>query len=1345
MMLYKDYLKRLFILFIVCLHGMDVCAMRFRHLSMSDGLSQLSVLSIYQDKLGRMWFGTEEGINVFDGSKVTAIKKFRGISPRNIEVRHICGDENGNVYFMLGNSVVGIDYQTQHHNVIVNSGVLSLYYHGGKLYYAHDNHIYAYGIANKKTYNLGSPCPTQVHAIYIDRKGRMWLGAEDGVYLSHGKPTKTTCKVKGAFVEYIFEDSRDNIWASSRDKGCYMIADDGTVTQYNVDENMAKNENINAVRNNKDWREQNHISSNTVRQITEDSHGHIWIGTFLGLNRLDPNTGTFTVYSHTNNPQSLSHQSVFPLIKDNQGVLWIGTYYGGVNYFTPENDSFKFYAADINSPDCLSYPFVGHLTTDKRGDIWVCTEGGGLNRIDHSTHTVKYYMTGTPTNSLPQNNLKDIVYDRERDRMYIGIYMGSVSVLDIQSGKFTNLQTLYPETVKKTGNRIIDMTLWHGWLLFTTHQGLWILNPDNYNAEKLIPSLKISGEMRLHVDRNGFLWTADKNGVYKISVKDHRIMKFYKVGKAGLGRVGFTDINEDDRGRIYVASVGSGFYRLDDTRHTFQTFDTDNSDIMSNFCYAFANIGKQLVYSTERGIGVFNTSNETFRNIKFSHDFPLAGINRGCGLLAVGNTIYVGGTNGMMVMNIGKLLALKSHEQIYFSQIDINGKQCLPDDGTDVLDKAIYLTEDIHLSHDQNNITFHFATDNYARSVNQPLYEYRLRGYDNTWYQTTNNSISYPKLPAGKYTLEVRQKPSAWQTEKDVTMLSLKLTVSPPFYLSTLAYIIYIAIFMGLAWAFYHFKRSQLLLETSLAIEKKDRQNVEALNKAKLQFFTSISHEFRTPLTLIIAKLDYVTQNVQKNTAIAKSLKSVSQNAGMMLGLVNELLDFRKIEQGYTHLSVGKHDLVEFVKDVTMAFSDMAHTKSIDYTFSSTTPRIECWFDQRQMQKVVYNLISNAFKYVNQHTGIIEVRLDQTDSHAILRVIDNGVGIASTDLGHIFDRFYQANNGMGNTSNTRGTGIGLALVKNIVERHHGSINVLSSKGCGSVFVVQLCKDNNMFAPDEIAQVEAQPEDTITIDTPDTNGGMAKVLIVEDNEELLTTLHDIFSPLYTTITAHNGKEGLDIARSESPDIIVSDVMMPVMDGMEMCKAIKSDISLSHTPILLLTAMSATEHEVEGLRCGADDYVSKPFNPSVLIARVAALLRMRSLLRQRFSNDGLRMADAQKFASNKLDREFMQRCDEVINEHLADSDLSIDVIARLLLMSRTSFYTKFKAITSMTPNEYIVKHRLAHAADFLREDASATIGDAAYKYGFSSPRYFSLCFKKYYGANPTEWRETCKIQG
>ena len=488
-------------------------------------------------------------------------------------------------------------------------------------------------------------------------------------------------------------------------------------------------------------------------------------------------------------------------------------------------------------------------------------------------------------------------------------------------------------------------------------------------------------------------------------------------------------------------------------------------------------------------------------------------------------------------------------------------------------------------------------------------------------------------------------------------------------------------------------------------------------------------------------------QNVQKSTAIARSLKSVNQNASMMLELVNELLDFRKMEQGYTHLSVGKHDLVEFVKDITMAFDDMARTKSITFTFSSTSPRIECWFDQRQMQKVVYNLVSNAFKYVSPQTGTIEVQLDQDDQHAILRVIDNGVGIASADIDRIFDRFYQANNGQTKAVATRGTGIGLALVKNIVERHHGTINVVRSEGYGSVFVVQLCKDSTQFAADEIESVEASIDEPLVAEEAVATEGMAKVLVVEDNDELLATLRDIFSPLFHVVVAHNGKEGLDMTRAESPDIVVSDVMMPIMDGIELTKQLKSDKSFWQLPIILLTAKNKEEDKTEAYAAGADAYITKPFKFEELEVRINALLANRKKMIEKIQAEVSLQTSTESETQTALhlsnpDQAFITRATEVVMQHLADGDYNRESFAKDMVMSESTLYNKVKATTGQTVIAFITSIRLKEAQRIIRSNPNILISEVATQVGFNTPKYFSKCFKKEFGIFPKEYMEELK---
>nr|WP_297153750.1 ATP-binding protein [uncultured Prevotella sp.] len=675
--------------------------------------------------------------------------------------------------------------------------------------------------------------------------------------------------------------------------------------------------------------------------------------------------------------------------------------------------------------------------------------------------------------------------------------------------------------------------------------------------------------------------------------------------------------------------------------------------------------------------------------------------------------------------------------QLNFTSLEVNNKLILPNDGSGILSESILYQPQITLNHNHSIITVNFSLSNYV-SVLRNLIYYKLEGFDKEWMSAGyRKGITYTNLNPGKYKLII--KSSEEYSGRESICKEINIVIKPPFYKSAWAYCLYGIIIIISIYIIVSFYSSKLKLRASLEYEKKEKKQIEELNQSKLRFFTNISHEFRTPLTLIVSQLEMLMERNDIQPLVYGKLVGIHRNTLRMKRLITELLDFRKQEQGFEKFKYSKQDIYSFLDEIYLSFKEYARGKQIIFEYFNKDRSLDVWFDVVQLEKVIYNLLSNAFKYTPLG-GTVSLSVQEYENSVMILISDTGIGIAEENLNKIFDRFYQANNGQTKAVATRGTGIGLALVKNIVERHHGTINVVSSEEYGSVFVVQLCKDSTQFAADEIESVEAPIDEPLVAEEAVATEGMAKVLVVEDNDELLATLRDIFSPLYHVVVAHNGKEGLDMTRAESPDIVVSDVMMPVMDGMAMCKAIKSDISVSHTLVLLLTAMSASEHEVEGLRCGADDYVAKPFNPSVLLARVAALLRMRSLLQQRFSKGNMRMAEAQQFAVNMLDREFMQRCDEIFNEHIADSDFSVDDMARQLLIGHTSFFTKFKAITSLTPNEYLIKQRLSRAADYLRDNPTSTIANAAYKYGFNSPRYFSQCFKKAYGANPTEWRES-----
>ena len=494
------------------------------------------------------------------------------------------------------------------------------------------------------------------------------------------------------------------------------------------------------------------------------------------------------------------------------------------------------------------------------------------------------------------------------------------------------------------------------------------------------------------------------------------------------------------------------------------------------------------------------------------------------------------------------------------------------------------------------------------------------------------------------------------------------------------------------------FKKSQYKLESSLAIERKEKESIEELNQAKLQFFSNVSHEFKTPLTLIISQIELLLQSCSLSPMVYNKLLKVYKNAFHMRNLISELLDFRKFEAGHVSLKVYEQDIVSFLKDIYLSFSDYTNSRSVVYKFNPTASVINCYFDPKQMQKVFFNLLSNAFKYSKPH-ATIEVIVEETSNEVIIKVIDNGIGIAQKNIDRIFDQFYQIENGLELKQDMPSSGIGLALTKNIIEMHHGTISVKSTEGYGSIFTVCLQKTEAHFnaselitPSDAVASANHLPEMFIQTekaeDTSDTEAleeGMEedtrKILLVEDNPELLDILVSLFSESYEVTTATNGKDGLQKAREIQPDLVVSDVMMPEMSGTEMCMHIKHDFEICHIPVLLLTALSSAEHSIEGLKRGADDYVSKPFNAKVLLTRCNNLVRNRIILQKKSGQQ--KDFDAKTLATNPLDQKFLDSINRIIAENMDNQQFDINKMAAELGLSRSSLYSKFKALTGMTP--------------------------------------------------------------
>lgn len=1309
----------------------------FHHIGVKEGLSQLSVQSIYQDKLGRMWFGTMEGISIHNGIETINYKNdnpIPGLKYSSMDVYTIVGDKNGNVFYTIGSHLVRYDFEKDSFSLI-RSKVSALASANGNIYLSANDSIFRWD--NSLEFIAKLPSKDRVNKIFIDSNNQIWVGTSNGLYKSaNGKPPVSVIKNKD--ISAVFESSTKDLWIGTRLEGFYRLDSRGTVKKYESDPNN-----------------KNSISSNHIRTFAEDKQGNIWIGTFWGLNKYNPDTDTFTLYNKDVLEGSLSHSSILSLLVDNQNMLWVGTYYGGVNFFNTEANPFNYYSNNPSRNDCLNFPFIGHMAEDNDNNLWICTEGGGLNFLDRNKQTFKYFTADSNGNSLRHNNLKSIYYDSDGNNIYIGTYTGGLSRYNLISKKFTN----YPDETQingkiRTHKNINQISTWNSSLVILDESGLFKVNADTYTIEPLFEgadAVRFRGYDFI-IDPDGKLWLINTSGITCINLNNPSDRKVYSRGSNGLGIAVGTKLLRTSAGTIYVTTEGSGVFKLEKNHDTFTPYTAERGHLLSNYCYNIAESKDgNLIITSDKGITFLNPQDGVSYSAVIGKDLPFLALNNACGLFVCEDgEIYVGTADGLVSFFEANLFHTYDNYKMFFSNIYVNNRRVSPSDDSGILKNIIASTSYISLNYKQNNLIFSFSNSNYNNFTNSTSYEYILEGFDSQWETTNSTRLIYTNLNPGKYLLKVREKNTGKNTPKEI---QLTIVINSPFYNTPVAWIIYIFFTFLLIYLFVLLRQRQITLKASLEYERKEKEYIKDLNKVKLSFFTNISHEFRTPLTLIISQIEILLQNNRLQKSVQQGINRIYRNSFQMRNLINELLDFQKMDQQQIHLRVCENDIVSFIKEIYLSFEEQAKLKQIKYTFNSTPDTISCWFDPEQLQKVFYNILANAFKFTDKN-GNIEILINEEKEIITVKIVDNGIGIEKKELDKIFEKYYQTSNSVLSSQQNFSTGLGLALSKDIVELHHGNISVESKIEYGSIFIVRLktgvkhfMKDanvtivegedsavENIILDNNIPEMDNKEEDGLFIKNQNKE---YTILIIEDHEELLNTLSFIFSPLYNVITAKDGKEGLEVVANEKVDIILSDVMMPNMSGTEMSILLKNNINTCHIPIILLTAQTSTEKNIEGLQTGADDYITKPFNSKILLAKCNNLIRNRILQRQKYKNEP--DSNIELLANNELDKKFLKKVEDIINRNLSNTEFTIDVLSQEIAMSRASLYTKFKHLTGTTPNDFILNYKLKQASFLLVNKPDLQINDIADELGFNSARYFSRCFKELFKMSPIEYRK------
>ncbi|MCM1503357.1 MAG: ATP-binding protein [Bacteroidales bacterium] len=1309
----------------------------FSHISADEGLSQVSVNDIYIDEFGFVWIGTNYGLNRYDGRDIEKFRMEKG-NPQSLfcnNVYRLAGNGDGKVWAACTEGIAELDLEKMCFRTLMKREIKSMFY-GDALYAGYGCHVLRKEDGNDifEEYISLPDNVTEISAITATADGLMWLGtAGDGAYVLDKGTGSLTHPVTSGSITNIYEDKAGNIWLGSWDEGLRCITTEGIQTIYRHDSSNPDS-----------------IASDFVRCCCEDESGRIWVGTFTGLDCIERTTGRISHYTaDRERDDGLSHSSIWCLRKDRQGNIWAGTYFGGVNWFNPEFSIFTRYLESSQPGKGLSSSIVGKMTEDRNGNLWIATEGGGVNYLDRKTGRFTWYRKDGNQDALSGDNIKSLYYDSDKGILWIGTHIEGLNRLDIKSGKFSHYKLSSSEKPELPSDIIRDILPYGDSLVLATENGVSIFDRRSGNCRKLFAGMPEETQIKkvtdLLMDANGNLWLSTMGeGVFKYRLESGEIHRYvHDSGIPGsISSNSVYNIFQDSMGNLWFSTSGSGMDRLSPGSEVFRNYDRERNMLGSDCVYQVCEspFSGNLLIITDSGFSIFNYATEQARSYNIGNGFPFTAANENALQITRDGTIFLGSTQGMVSFRESDLDLPQKPYSIYFSRLYANSNAVNPKDGTGILDKSLLYQDEIILKPDISMFNIEVTASNYL-AANKHSLEYRLEGFSQAWNPLRNdNTITYSNLSPGRYRLVVR----AENHDSDIQSSSLSITVLPPWYASPAAYITYIFLAVIILWISVMFYKGRVRLRTSLEYEQKRNQDIKALNQSKLRFFTNIAHEIRTPLTIIIAEVESIMLNRQDFTpSLYKKVLSVYKNSIQLRGLISELLEFRKQEQGHMKIMAAPHNIVYFINELYLLFNEYAQSRGLNLAYIKDMERIEVWYDQKQMQKVLSNILSNAMKYTETE-GNITIHVYSKGSDAIIEISDTGCGIAAYEQEKIFDSFYRIDRPAQETAK-EGSGIGLALAKGIVELHSGKISVTSKPGCGSTFTISLPLGYSHFRPEQIEKAAPAeiPRDGHQPGIQETGGSrqadtsLPKMIVAEDNEGIRELLVEIFSSYYNVIAVNDGEKAYNIICKEIPAIVVSDVIMPNMSGIDLCRKIKNDINTCHIPVVLLTARVAVEQNLEGLLTGADDYITKPFNTSLLISRCNNLVNSRITLQEKFCRQP--QAPSRILATNPLDKKLIDKANRIIEENIGNADFNVAMFAKELAMSRAALFTKIKAITGMTPNDFIMSIRLKKGAYLLRNSPELSITEISEMTGFNSPKYFSKCFNDMYHTRPSAYRE------
>jgi ligand-binding sensor domain-containing protein/signal transduction histidine kinase/CheY-like chemotaxis protein len=1344
----KFSMRFIFVLILLLRTGSQLSAQNAVSYSLTvrEGLIDNSVYATVQDKRGLMWFGTWKGLCSYDTRGFKAYKNDPD-NPRSISsdfIRSSICDSKGVLWFGTNQGLNRYDpltdsfdrffkSETDGNTLSDNTVLCFLDDRKGNLWIGTGNGLSRLATVDGSVRmerllytNDPSEKKSDVTSIYEDPEGIIWVVASNelvGIDLRHGKPKYQFVpgKISGdrgsGSILAMYGDKNGKIWVGSKNKGIGQF--DRKTKQFH---SFRSATGLNADK----------PDFLMVEKMVPSMNGDLWLRTNQGLLCFDPKADQFKDYrANPAKENSVPIGGILDLYVDPQDGLWVGTFADGVKYMTKHAHFF------VSVPASTGEVAMQQVLQDANGSLWFQSYGndGSGNRNSTWFRFNKEHSRLQPGPVV--NGYCSRAYFAKDGTLWLGLFTNVLVRYQVLPDKLVELNRYQlPPTNTHVRDWITDMTEdKNGLVVGTYYNGLYTFDSESNQFKdyhtRLNPKQRLNDRhiSFLLKDSKDNLWIGTSFGIYNVDHKTNKLTRFQtatKVQESATNRT-VNSIHEDSQGRIWVILSNDGLYLFDAERNRFIPKNQSGAIAGHNIMNLQHDQKGNLWLDNELGLVEYNTTTNTTRQYFYHEGIPGSRIMSNSSVKTRDGAIYMTTNAGAFYFDPERVPFNQQPPAVAFTDLRLFNKPVTAGDQTGLLTTKLSETRELVFHHDQSIFSIDFAVLNFIQPEKNQ-YAYKLEGLEKDWNYVKNPTATYTNLPAGTYALLIKgaNNDGVWSAGS-----KLKITVLPPWWNTWYAWIVYILL---MAVVVYYVSRF-LWLRNVFQKEKE-------LQEVKLNFFTNISHEIRTRLMLISGPVERLLRSDKVAGEEMRLLGYVSNSSESLLNLVNELMDFRKMESGVTRFVIGEYDLITFIKNVIAVFEHESESKNIRTSFFSDSTSLMLWYDSEQLQKVIYNLLANAYKFTDVG-GEVTVSVSETNEHVVIQITDNGIGIAPEHLNKLFENYFQVDDSKGQNT---GYGVGLALSKSIVERLQGSLGVTSKLASGeqngqTVFSVALLKGKGHFKAEQMISDTTKDSDldsaTSRIAFADESLRSKKytILLAEDNDDLRAFVSEALGWQFDIIETSNGKDAWEICTDQLPDLVISDVMMAEMDGLELCSKIKSDIRTSHIPVILLTARTAIPNQIEGLQFGADLYLTKPISMRVLELNIRNLLHARMLLQQKYSRH-ISLSDSAIDIGGNKDDEFLNSIIQFVEENIENKAVGVPELCRHVGMSKSVLYQKLRALTDMTINDFVKLIRFKLAARLLKDDR-LSVQEVASLVGYDDRKYFSKEFKKQFGKTPSEY--------